>query len=326
MTTVGIMGAGAWGVALAMMTERSHKNVTLYAHTLEEYHALKNDRHCLRLKDIVLPGTIQVSHDIDSVAKCDVILMVVPAQTMRSALNALKPSIKSDSYLIMCSKGIELETGLFMGAVSEQILPHHSVSVFSGPTFAREVALGLPTIATLASPDLITSRWLISSLGNDTVRLYPSTDVIGLQVAGALKNVIAIAAGIATAQGLGENIRAALITRGLAEMMRLGGALGANDITFQGPAGIGDLILSATSPQSRNFSLGLKLGGRDDKDDKDVGLTEGAHTAYAVLSLAHSLDIDMPICQAVCNILDNKSTIAEEITNLWARPLKNDWI
>lgn len=323
MTTVSVIGAGAWGAALAMVAERSQKKVTLYTHTQQEYDMLHNQRETPKLPGIKLPETIRITTDLALAAQANIILMVVPAQAMRSAVQALAKYLNPDSYLILCSKGIELDTGLLMSEVVEEILPGHSISVFSGPTFAREVATGLPTIATLASREAHISRWLASSLSNDKMRIYTSTDTIGLQIAGALKNVIAIASGISTARELGENARAALITRGLAEMTRLGLALGAQEETFQGLAGIGDLLLSATSVQSRNFSLGLAIGGNKENFEA-IGLTEGAFTARAVLKLAQQVDVEMPICQAVCNILDNHNSIDAEIAALWARPLKSE--
>jgi glycerol-3-phosphate dehydrogenase (NAD(P)+) len=323
MTTVSVIGAGAWGAALAMVAERSKKEVTLYTHTQQEYDMLHNQQETPKLPGIKLPGTIRITTDLALAAQANVILMVVPAQVMRTAVHALSKHLNPNSYLILCSKGIELDTGLLMSEVVEEILPSHSISVFSGPTFAREVATGLPTIATLASREAHISRWLASSLSNGKMRIYTSMDTIGLQIAGALKNVIAIASGISTARELGENARAALITRGLAEMTRLGLALGAQEETFQGLAGIGDLLLSATSVQSRNFSLGLAIGGNKENFEA-IGLTEGAFTARAVLKLAQQVDVEMPICQAVCNILDNHNSIDAEIAALWARPLKSE--
>jgi glycerol-3-phosphate dehydrogenase (NAD(P)+) len=322
MTTVSIIGAGAWGVALALVAERNHKKVMLYAHLPEEYESLKKQRETSRLPGVKIPANIHVTDDIASASQANIILIVVPAQAMRSAIQKIAAAVKDDSYVVVCAKGIEVATGLLMSDVIREFLPSHPVSVLSGPTFAREVALGLPAIASLASPEMTTSRWLASSLGHDRLRLYPSTDVIGLQVAGALKNVIAIASGIVTARHLGENARAAIIVRGLAEMTRLGVALGAEEETFQGPAGIGDLLLSATSPQSRNFSLGLSIGKEGYKQE-DIGLTEGAFTARAVMKLANQLGVEMPICQAVCHILDHQGEIDKEISVLWSRSIKH---
>ncbi len=324
MTTVSVIGAGAWGAALAMVAERSQKKVILYTHTQDEFQALSNHQDIPKMPGLKLPTDIQITNDLKTAAQANIILMAVPAQALRSAITALKPILLPDSYLVLCSKGIEIETGLLMSQVVEEILPNQSLSVFSGPTFAREVAQGQPTMATLASPEISTSRWLASSLSNDKMRLYTTTDIIGLQVAGALKNVIAIASGILTSQGLGENARAALITRGLAEMTRLGLALGGEEETFHGLGGIGDLLLSCTSEQSRNFCLGIDIGRVDETATIRNHLTEGAYTVKAVIKLAEKLEIDMPICRAVFNILENKKTIDEEVVALWSRPLKSE--
>ena len=213
-----------------------------------------------------------------------------------------------------------------MSEVLADVFSKHSISVLSGPTFAKEVAQGLPTAATLANNEITTSRWLASSLSSQNFRLYPCDDVTGVCISGALKNVIAIAAGIATAKNYGESSRTALITRGLAEITRLGKAKKANPETFLGLSGVGDLILSCTSFHSRNMALGFLLGQKEVpfQQLKQDYLTEGVFTVQAVTKLAAKLKIDMPISQAVYNILHKDSPIKEEILSLLSRPLKNE--
>lgn len=322
MTTVSIIGSGAWGMALAINADHSRKNVMVYAHDATEYDMLKNQRKIATLPTVEVPVSLHITNDLAEAAQANIILMAVPAQTMRTAITTLVPHLNPEAYIILCSKGIELETGLLMSQVAEQLLPQHSLSVLSGPTFALEVAQRLPASAVLANPDMATSRWLASSLSNENMRIYTSTDMIGLQVTGALKNVIAIAAGIVMGYNLGENARAALISRGLQEMMRLGIALGAHADTFHGLAGVGDLLLTATSMQSRNYALGVAIGRNDDK--RSTLLTEGAHTVQVITQLAKQFNIEMPICRAVRNILNRDSTIDDEIARLWSRPLKNE--
>ena len=322
MTTISVIGSGAWGVAMAMNADRNHKNVKVYAYTQDEYETLHDKRKIINLPDVDVPQSLIITTDLAEVAQANIILLAVPAQAMRAAVTTLLPHIDNQSYLILCSKGIELKTGWLMSQVVESLLPHNSLSVLSGPTFASEVAQGLPSSAVLAHHDVTTSRWLASSLSNDTMRLYTSTDIIGLQIAGALKNVIAIAAGIVVGHNFGDNARAAIISRGLQEIIRYGVALGAERDTFYGLAGIGDLVLTATSLQSRNYALGVSLGRQEHK--KTALLTEGAYTAQAITDQANILTIDMPICQAVCNILHHNSPIVDEIAALWARPLKHE--
>lgn len=323
MTTVTIVGAGAWGTALALAIERSGPEVTLLAQNAEEEASLKKTQECARLPGIHLPDAIHIASGLERANDADIILIAVPAQAVRSVAEALASILNKAKYIVLCSKGIELDSGLLMSEVVEDVLEGHSISVLSGPTFALDVAKNLPCAASLANTESSTAKWLASTLGSPLFRLYPTTDVVGVELTGALKNVIAIAAGIATARGFGESARAALVTRGVAEMVRLGQEMGAQQETFLGLSGLGDLVLCCTSPASRNMSLGLQIGQNQDK--KDLGLlTEGAYTSKAVVTLAEEMGVELPICQCVHRVLHLGGDIDDEVKNLLARPLKSE--
>jgi glycerol-3-phosphate dehydrogenase (NAD(P)+) len=330
MTTVSVIGAGAWGTAMALAASRADNQTILWTrsqdHGEEMISSGRNDRY---LPEVPLSEKIKVTWDLEEACRGDIILLVTPAQTIRDILISLKPHIRSESYLVLCSKGIEIKSGLLMSEVVAEIMPDQSPSVLSGPSFAHDVALNLPVAATFASAEITRSRWLASSLGNNHLRLYPSDDIMGVEIAGALKNVLAIAAGISTSMGFGESARAALISRGITEVAKLGMAKGARIDTFLGLAGLGDLLLSCTSSQSRNMSLGLEIGkGRslDHIMKEGSPLTEGVYTAKAVLTMAKSYDLELPLCQAVYRILHERKPIHEEIEELLSRPLKMESI
>jgi glycerol-3-phosphate dehydrogenase (NAD(P)+) len=327
MTKVSVLGAGAWGTALAIISHSAGRKTTLWAKDSSLSQEIKKTQENKRyLAGIKIAPSIEVTSDLGRAAKADIILLAVPAQTIRFLAEQLKSLISSETYLVICAKGIEMKTGLLMNEVLREVFSKNSISVLSGPTFAKEVAQGLPTAATLANNEIASGRWLASSLSSHNFRLYPSEDITGVCISGALKNVIAIAAGIATAKNYGESARASLITRGLAEMTRLGKIKKARPETFLGLSGVGDLILSCTSTQSRNMSLGFLLGQKNISFQQlEKGfLTEGAFTVEAVAKLAKSLKIDMPISKAVYNIIHKNSPIDEEIKTLLSRPIKNE--
>jgi glycerol-3-phosphate dehydrogenase (NAD(P)+) len=297
--------------------------VSIYTNNKDEFDYFQAHNASPKLPHLPLLEGISCHKHLEEVLPADLILMVVPAQQVRKVAEDLQKQLNKQTYIVLCSKGIELESGLLMSEVAESVLKDHSIAVLSGPTFATEVAQDLPTAATIAHRELTTARFLASTLGSNHFRLYPSQDIVGVEVGGALKNVIAIASGIAIAKGMGENTRAALITRGLAEMARLGQALGANAETFLGLSGVGDLVLTCTSTQSRNLSFGLQLGKGELTHNESI-LTEGAYTVSALMKLGKMMEIDTPICQAVYNVLYNQSSIEEEIINLLARPFKTE--
>lgn len=327
MTSVAVLGGGAWGTALALTAVWAGRKTILWSKDKAVVEEIKiKQENSTYLPGIALPPSLRVTPDLQEALASDIILLVVPAQVVRSVLMTLRPMMSSNSYIILCSKGIEMETGFLMHEVMQDVLPHHSASILSGPTFARDVALKQPTAATLAHHEITTSRYLSASLSSAYFRLYPSDDIMGVAIGGAIKNVIAIAAGIATAENFGDSTRAALITRGLAEMTRLGLMKGAKAETFLGLSGVGDLILSCTSMQSRNMALGTHLAAPPSSSpEKKPALTEGAFTAKAAHQISSLSGIEMPISEAVYKILYTNASIPEEIANLLARPLKKEY-
>jgi len=324
---IGIIGAGAWGTALAVTVARAGAAVRLWARESEVADSV-NRRHEneLFLPGIQLGDGIQATTALDELAQgADLLLVVVPAQHVRATLRSLGKSIIPGTPVVIATKGIEIATGALMGDVVEAALPGHPQAVLSGPTFAIEVARGLPTAVTLASRDPALGAALVRRLGTASFRPYLSDDPIGCETGGSVKNVLAIACGIVTGRGLGDNARAALITRGLAEMTRLAVAMGGRPETLMGLSGLGDLVLTCTAMQSRNCSLGAALGeGRtlDAVQAERRSVAEGVDTATAVAALARRLGVEMPIVAAVEAILHQGAAIDDEIRRLLARPFR----
>jgi glycerol-3-phosphate dehydrogenase (NAD(P)+) len=251
--------------------------------------------------------------------------MVAPAQHVRAVSEGLKSHLRSGQPIVLCAKGIEQRSGRLMGEVLAEVLPETTQAVLSGPSFAAEVARGLPAALTIACVDEKLGRLLAERLSNPRFRLYWTSDLVGVELGGSLKNVLAIAAGIVDGQGLGANAHAALVTRGFAELRRFGEALGARPETLIGLSGFGDLILTCASTQSRNMSLGRALGQGQSLDDvlgSRTAVTEGVYTAAAVQRIATEKGIDMPICSAVSDILDGRVSVSDAIARLMQRPLK----
>ena len=325
MTTVSVIGGGSWGTALALTSLWANNKTLLWMRDASALKSIeetrRNEKH---LKGVLLPETLEVTADLEHAATADILLLVTPAQTIRETLLKLKPFVRKQSPIVICSKGIEITSGLSMHEVGENILPEHPIALLSGPTFALDVAKGFPITATLAASTLSLSQTLCQHLSSKTFRLYPTHDLAGVAIAGSLKNVIAIATGIAHGKGLAESSKASLITRGLAEITRLGKAKNANRDTFLGPAGVGDLILSCTSLQSRNMHLGQLIGESNTPFSKlNYGaLSEGVFTAKAIHHLSKKLAVDMPISDAIYNILYEDAEVGSEISKLLARPLK----
>lgn len=327
MKTIGIIGAGAWGTALATVGAEAGSNVFLWAREEAVVRSI-NDRHqnTMFLPDVDLDPRIIAVSDLAALTGCDVLFLVTPSQFARVTLNELK-GLSISAPLVICSKGIETDTGLLMTDVVSEILPDVIQAVLSGPTFAREVASGLPTAVTLACKDEKVGKAIAKAIGAPTFRPYLADDLIGAEIGGAVKNVIAIAAGIVEGRGLGDNARAALITRGMAEISRLGEAMGAKPETLMGLAGFGDLMLTCSALQSRNMSLGHALGqGEALKDILAArnAVTEGVYTAESVISVADRLGIDMPICAAVNDVLHKGISIDKAITALLTRPFTSE--
>ncbi|HEY0235200.1 MAG TPA: NAD(P)H-dependent glycerol-3-phosphate dehydrogenase [Afipia sp.] len=315
-----VIGAGAWGTALANTTARAGRNVTLYARGAANAEHLSHAREGIKLPGIRLEKDIQVTADLAASTKADAILLVVPAQSLRAATSALAPHLADGTPVVVCAKGIERGTCKFMTEVIAEVMPKARPAILSGPSFASDVARGLPTAVTLAAHDETLAIQLVHALGSATFRPYHSTDVRGVEIGGAAKNVLAIAAGIVAGKQLGASALAALTTRGFAELMRFGVACGARAETMAGLSGLGDLILTCSSAQSRNFSFGVALG-RGEKPSREI-LSEGEATAPVLIEMADEQKTDMPVAKAVAAVLAHAVTINEAMDMLLTRPFR----
>jgi glycerol-3-phosphate dehydrogenase (NAD(P)+) len=322
----GVIGAGAWGTALAQVAGRAGLDVLLQAREPEVVDSIRERRiNEAFLPGITLDDRVSVTPDLADLADCDVILAVPPAQHMRSTLAAFAPFHRSGVPVILCSKGIERGSLKLMTDVLAETLPDAPAAVLSGPSFAGEVARGLPSAVTLACADEALGEELMWTLSAPGFRPYLAADLIGAEVGGAIKNVLAIACGMSEGKGLGRSAHAALITRGFAEMTRMGVALGGQAETVAGLCGLGDLVLTCSSPQSRNMSLGLALGQGQTVQQALAGkrsVAEGYESAPAVRELATKMGVDMPISLAVASLLNGETTVDAVIDNLLSRPLK----
>ncbi|EJN05683.1 NAD(P)H-dependent glycerol-3-phosphate dehydrogenase [Phyllobacterium sp. YR531] len=319
-----IMGGGAYGTALGTMAASNGSSVVLYARdtatvsSINETH--RNDAY---LPGIDLHASLKASADAKTaLMHGKFILCVIPAQALSSALQELKDHIPVSTPLIICAKGIERSTGRLMSEVAHYILPDHQLGILSGPSFATDVARGLPTAVTVASRNQVLADQIALVLSGSTFRCYSTDDATGVEIGGALKNVLAIAAGAAIGRGYGASAQAALVTRGFVELRRIGHALGARSETIMGLSGLGDLMLTCSTPQSRNYSYGLALGKGEDLTGRP--LAEGVATASIAVELAARHDIDVPIISAVSRILDNEITVDQAMEALLSRPLKNE--
>jgi glycerol-3-phosphate dehydrogenase (NAD(P)+) len=318
--SVAVIGAGAWGTALAAVAVRAGRDVVLYARDAASAAYIARTRGNPKLPDLRLAANIGVSNEITLAAAADVILLATPAQHLREAVAALAPYLAAGRPVVACAKGIERGTHKFMTEVIAETAPNAMPAILSGPGFADDVARGLPTAVTLAANDEELAGALVQALGSSTFRPYHTTDVRGVEIGGAAKNVLAIAAGIVVGRKLGASAQAALTTRGFSELVRLGRACGARGETMAGLSGLGDLVLSCSSPQSRNFALGMALG-RGGQPARDR-LAEGAFTAPVLTELAASQDVDMPVSNAVAAILSGAVTIDAAIEGLLTRPFR----
>ncbi|WP_264648453.1 NAD(P)H-dependent glycerol-3-phosphate dehydrogenase [Gluconobacter cerinus] len=314
---IAVIGAGAWGTALACAAARTGARVTLWMRTPVP----DGVRELPRLPGIQLPDAVTVTGVFPTHA--DVVLLVVPVQTARSVSVALEGVLAPGVPVVTCCKGLEQATSLLPLTVLAETMPDRPTAVLSGPNFAIEIAKGLPAAATLASTDLALAKDLTSILNSSSFRLYASDDIAGVQLAGAAKNVVAIGAGIVIGAGLGENGRAALITRAVAEIARLAEALGGRAATLAGLSGVGDLILTCTGRGSRNYSLGIELGeGRPLSEilASRTTVAEGVLTAPALVALAHKMGVHVPILETITHLLSEKLTLEEARTLLLDRP------
>jgi glycerol-3-phosphate dehydrogenase (NAD(P)+) len=325
---IGVIGGGAWGTALAQVAATAGRQVTLWAREPEVVQAIQDSsENQAFLPGVRLDAAIAATGNLAALSAANAILVVCPAQHVRSMLAAALPHLAPQTPLVLCAKGIEQGTGLLLGEIVEQVAPGRPLAVLSGPTFAAEVARGLPTAITLACADEALGQALIGAIGQPRFRPYWSPDVAGAEVGGAVKNVLAIACGVAAGKQLGENAKASLITRGFAELLRFGAAKGAEQSTLMGLCGLGDLILTCSSPQSRNMSLGLALGqGRSAAEvlAERKAVTEGAHTAPILVETARQLGVDMPICEAVNAMVHDGEAPDAVLARLLARPFRKE--
>ncbi len=320
MNRLAVVGAGAWGTALALQAVRAGHWVTLVARDEATASAMAASRINYRLPGHHLPDALEVSHNIP--AASDLMLWAVPTQHLRPSLLRIRPP---DGAIAVCAKGVEAKTHLLPTEVIRVVDPTRRLAVLTGPNFADEVASGLPAATVVASVDKRLQEQVQSMLATGTFRLYGSDDPIGAQLGGAAKNVVAIAAGAVIGAGLGENARAALVTRGLSELRRLAVALGGRAETIMGLAGLGDLLLTCTGPASRNFSLGHALGRGESLTRILAGrsaVTEGVTTAAALVARAG--DVELPICQAVADLLAGVTTLDQAFQSLMSRPQRNE--
>ena len=327
-TKIAVLGAGAFGTALATVVARRGEPVVLLGRDRERMEAVQRRRiNEPSLPGIKLPDSLAATADEAQLQSADTVLMAVPAQALRDAARTYRGSICEKASLIICAKGIERESGQFLADVLGEEMPHNPVAVLSGPGFAADIAGGLPTAMTLAAGDKSAAEALAERLSGNRFRLYASDDLFGVQTGGALKNVLAIACGIVEGRGLGDSARAALIARGLAELMRFSAAHGGRARTVSGLSGLGDLVLTATSHQSRNLRFGIALGkgqGPDALMAPGAPLSEGAFTATVAAKISLEKQIDMPITQEVAAILRGESSVEEAVENLMTRPLKSE--
>ncbi len=321
---IAVIGAGAWGSALALTCARAGRKVTLWEQDAANAAQLAAKRESLFLPGVRIDDTIAIVGELAAAARAEALLLVVPAQAVRGVAKMLAGLLAERTPIIVCAKGIERGTNKFMSEVIAECAPNAVPAILSGPSFAADVARGLPTAVTLAAADGRLAGALAQAVGSATFRPYHSSDLRGVEIGGAAKNVLAVAAGIVSGRGLGASASAALTTRGFAELVRFGKAYGAKAETLTGLSGLGDLLLTCSSPQSRNFSFGVNLG-RGEKPEaihRATGLAEGVFTAPVLLEMARARGVDMPISSAVAALLDGKMSVDAAIESLLTRPLK----
>jgi glycerol-3-phosphate dehydrogenase (NAD(P)+) len=318
-----VLGGGAWGTALAATMIRAGHEVRLWARDAAMVEALKRGENTRYLPGVELPSGIKATTDAqEALADVDCVLAVIPAQALRSALAEIGPHLPAKVPLVLCAKGIERETGLLLSDIARELTPNNPLAALSGPSFASDVARGLPTAVVVAADDEALATTLAARFSVASFRCYSTDDLVGVEVGGALKNVFAIAAGAVTGAGLGASAQAAMVTRGFVELRRIGAAFGARPETLMGLSGLGDLMLTCSAVQSRNFTYGLALGRGDSLDG--LPLAEGVATAGIAARVAAERGVDAPIISAVAQILDRAITIHEAVAALMTRPLRSE--
>jgi len=319
---IAVIGAGAWGSALALTCARAGRKVTLWEHDAANAAQLAAKRESLFLPGVRIDDGIALAGSLAEAARAEAILLVVPAQAVRAVAKTLSPLLPDGTPVIVCAKGIERGSKKFMSEVIAECAPNAVAAILSGPSFAADVARGMPTAVTLAASDGKLAVALAQAVGSAAFRPYHSSDVRGVEIGGAAKNVLAIAAGVVSGRGLGASALAALTTRGFAELVRFGRAYGAKPETMMGLSGLGDLLLTCSSPQSRNFTFGVNLGRGQKPNAIHGGLAEGTFTAPVLLDMARERAVDMPISSAVAALLSEKMDVDAVIESLLTRPFK----
>jgi glycerol-3-phosphate dehydrogenase (NAD(P)+) len=321
---IAVLGAGSWGTALAHAALRAGRDVVLWSRDPKAAETIVATRVNPLLPGVAIDKKIAITSSLADALKADAVLAAVPAQSLRSLANLIAPSLRNGIPVISCAKGIERGTRKFMTEIVSDTAPHAVSGILSGPSFADDVARGLPTAVTLAAADETIAADLAKALGSATFRPYHSTDLRGVEIGGAAKNVLAIATGIVSGRGLGASAAAALVTRGFAELVRFGRKFGARPETLTGLSGLGDLVLTCSSAQSRNYSLGLLLGkGMTSQEaQKATKLAEGAFTASVLADMAKDHNVDMPIVAAVSAVLDGTMSVDDAIGSLMTRPFR----
>jgi len=320
---VAVLGGGAWGTALALAMLRAGHDVRLFARDAEAVVAIARGENPRYLPGIrIAPGIVATSDIAAALDGADCVLAVTPAQSLRTVLATARNHVPQGAPLVLCAKGIERDTGALLSTIVEESLPKNPVAALSGPSFASDVARGLPTAVVVAAREGDLAARLAAGFSAENLRCYSSDDLIGVEIGGALKNVFAIAAGAVTGAGLGASAQAAMVTRGFVELRRIGAAFGARPETLMGLSGLGDLLLTCSSAQSRNFAYGLALG--QGKPLAGLPLAEGVPTAGIAARIAAERKIEAPIISAVAAILDGKVTINQAVTALMTRPLKTE--
>ena len=327
-SSIGVVGAGAWGTALATAAARAGRDVVIWARdakTVDDINRHHENR--MRLPGIALNERIAATRTLADACRADAIILAVPAQAVRAVGTEMAGFVAQNCPVVVAAKGLERGSEAFMTDVLSEVLPQASAAVLSGPSFASDVAHGLPTAVTLACADPDVCSALVDAIGHTSFRPYQSDDLTGVQVGGALKNVLAIACGVVVGKALGASAQAALVARSFAELTRFGQALGARQETLAGLSGLGDLVLTATSAQSRNYTFGVALG-RGDTVEEMLGarkpVTEGVWTAAAVVGRSRALGIEMPICEAVAAVVAGKLDVDAAIEGLLARPFREE--
>ena len=327
-TNISIIGAGAWGTALAEVISRQGNQVNLWAREDDVVKSINTlNENTLYLPNVKLSELIIAQNNLDNVINCDLLLMVTPSQFMRSVLEDIKDNLNDSIPVVLCSKGIETKTLSLMNEITQSIIPKNPLAILSGPSFAIDVVNNKPTAVTLACKDLSIGKNIADSISLPTFRPYLSEDIVGAQIGGATKNVIAIAAGVVEGQNLGDSARAATIARGFSEINRLAVALGGQEETLSGLSGMGDLLLTCNSITSRNFSLGIKLGKGLSAEEATDGLSsiaEGMYSAKAIDKLSKKLGVEMPITNAVNDLIEKKRSLDEIIDDLLSRPIRRE--